>query len=579
MKARVWKRGDLRLLVVGLAIVVAWAGIGYRLFNLQGAQAVTLASVGFDQRIKVQSIAAPRGTIYDRDGVELAMTIDGWNVIVDPQMLDDPVAAAIVLAPFSDTDEQTLRLRLSQARDSGSRYAEIIMRIPTPDKNAIVAAVEEADLSGVFYRKQPLRVYPAGSVAAQVIGLTANDDGSGIEGLERTFDSELQGDPGQLIVERDPYGRVIPQGDARVEPAVPGSNIVTTIDREIQFAAEQALSKAIVRTSAIGGTIVVLAPETGEILAMANWPALDLNDRSQVTPNALRNRAVADVYEPGSTLKVITIAAAINEGIVDADTPIDTPRSVTVGSFEYTDEGRMPPWMPVADVVKRSSNVGAIEIERRLGKQLHFQYLTDFGLGSVTGLDVAGERYGTLEPPSRWSVTSGSSIAIGYAVGTTALQMAAVYATVANDGIWTEPYLVSEIIPASGERIITQPRTRRVLSADTAATMRWILGRVVEEEGTGRRGRMTDYTAGGKTGTSQKFDSTEGVYTDATIASFIGMAPLGDPKVVVAIVLDTPTGEADDGVSLSLGGASAAPVFAEVAQTALHQLGVAPDRN
>lgn len=578
MKPRVWDRGDLRLLVVGLVFVAAWAGIGYRLFDLQGAQAVTLASVGFDQRIKVQAIDARRGTIYDRDGVELAMTIDGWNVIVDPQMLDNPITAATVLAPFSDTDEQTLQTRLSEAQASGSRYAEIVMRIPTAKKNAIVAAVEKADLSGVFYRKQPLRVYPAGSVAAQVIGLTANDDGSGIEGLEKTFNSELQGDSGRLIVERDPYGRVIPQGEVRLEPAIPGSNIVTTIDREIQFAAEQALSKAIARTSAIGGTVVVLAPETGEILAMANWPALDLNDRSKATPDALRNRAVADVYEPGSTLKTITIAAAINEGIVKADTPIDTPRSVTVGSFQYTDEARMPPWLSVADVVKRSSNVGAIEIERRLGKELHYQYLTDFGLGSVTGLDVAGERYGALDPPSGWSVTTGSSIAIGYAVGTTALQMAAVYATVANDGVWTEPYLVSEILQANGDRIVTQPRTRRVLSVETAATMRWMLGRVVEEGGTGRRGRMTDYTAGGKTGTSQKFDSTQGVYTDATMASFIGMAPLGDPKVVVAIVLDTPTGKAEDGVSLSLGGASAAPVFAEVAQAALHQLGVAPDR-
>lgn len=578
MKPRIWNRGDLRLLVVGLALVVAWVGIGYRLLDLQGTRAVALASVGFDQRIQEQAIESPRGTIYDRDGIELAMTIDGWNVVVDPQLLDDPLSAALVLAPFSDTDSQTLAAELSEAQASGSRYAEIAMRIRTEEKNMIAAAVDEADLSGVFYKKQPLRVYPAGSVAAQVIGLTQYDDGSGIEGLERTFDSELQGRSGRLIVERDPYGRVIPQGQTLLEPAVPGANIVTTIDTEIQFAAEQSLQKAIERTNAIAGAVVILDPDTGEILAMASQPGFDPNDRSTAIPEAMRNRAVSDVYEPGSTLKTVTVAAAINEGVVTAETPIDTPRSVTIGSFEYTDEGRMPPWMPVADVVKRSSNVGAIEIERRLGKELHYKYLTDFGLGSVTGLDVAGERYGTLEPPSKWSRTSGPSIAIGYAVGTTALQMAAVYATIANDGIWTEPFLVKEIAYTNGESIVTKPRTRRVLTSETAATMRWILGRVVEENGTGRRARMDDYTAGGKTGTSQKFDTTIGAYVEDTTASFIGMAPLSDPRIVVVIVLDSPNGKAEDGVDLSLGGASAAPVFAELARAALHQLGVAPDR-
>jgi len=235
--------------------------------------------------------------------------------------------------------------------------------------------------------------------------------------------------------------------------------------------------------------------------------------------------------------------------------------------------------LTVADVVKRSSNVGTIEIERRLGPELHYKYLTAFGLGAPAGLDVAGERHGVLDPPSSWTVTSGSSIAIGYAVGTTALQMAAVYATIANDGIWTEPFLVSQILQADGSRITTKPRTRRVLSSETAATMRWMLGRVVEENGTGRRARMTDYTAGGKTGTSQKFDSEVGVYTEDTYASFIGMAPLDDPEVVVVIVLDTPTGQLEDGTDLSLGGAAAAPVFAEFTQTVLHQLGVAPDKD
>ncbi len=586
-RTSIWKRGDGRLFIVGLAFILAWAGMGYRLFDLQGAQAVTLATVGFNQRIRDMEIAAPRGTIYDRDGVELALSVDGWNVVVDPQLMldaahprpaEDLAAAAEVLAPFSDKDVATLTRDLIEAQEKGSKYQEIAVRVRNDRKEEIEGAVDEAKLKGVFFQKIPLRIYPAGSVAAQVIGLTRYDDGAGIEGLEKTYDSELVGDPGRLIVERDPAGRAIPQGERLVIPAVPGSDIVTTIDREIQFAAEQALADAVRRTNAVGGSVVVMNPETGEILAMANWPQIDLNDRSSYDADAMRNRAAADIIEPGSTLKTVTISAALQEGIVTPETPIDTPHRVTIGEFDYTDHGYNPPWMPVKDVVKKSSNVGTIEIERRLGRELHYRYLTEFGLGTTASLDVAGERYGPLLPTSEWTRTTGPSIGIGYAIGTTALQMAAVYSTIANDGVWTEPFLVKEIRPADGDPIVTKPRTRTVLSEETARTMRWMLGRVVEEEGTGRRARMDAYTAGGKTGTTNKFDTELGRYVEETNASFIGMAPLDDPKVVVAIVMDSPSGVGDDGVELSLGGASAAPVFKEVAQAALHQLGVNPDR-
>ena len=578
-RTSVWKRGDGRLFIVGLAFTVAWAGMGFRLFNLQGAQAVELATRGFNQRISEAAIPAPRGTIYDRDGVELALTVDGWDVVVDPQMLDDPAEAAVVLAPFSGRDSRTLTDELIEAQSVGSRYEQIAVRVRNDRKETIAEAVDEADLAGVFFQLVPLRIYPAGAVAAQVIGLTRYDDGAGIEGIEKTFNSELVGDPGRLIVERDPYGRVIPQGETLVDPATPGSDIVTTIDREIQFAAEQALAEAVERTNALGGSLVVMNPETGEILAMANSPSIDLNDRSKYDAEMMRNRAATDIFEPGSTLKTVTISAALEEGVVTPDTPIDTPKSVRIGEFVYTDHGYNPPWMPVKDVVKKSSNVGTIEIERRLGRALHYQYLTEFGLGTTASLDVAGERYGPLPPTSEWNNTTGSSIGIGYAIGTTALQMAAIYSTIANDGVWTEPFLVKEIRPADGEPIITRPRTRTVLSPETAVTMRWLLGRVVEDNGTGRRARMDAYTAGGKTGTTNKFDTEIGQYVEATNASFIGMAPLHDPKVVVAIVMDSPSGLGPDGVELNLGGASAAPVFKEVAQAALHQLGVPPDRN
>ena len=583
---RIWKPGDLRLLIVGIVFVLVWGGIGFRLFDLQGAQAVELATLGFEQRIDERAIAPRRGTIYDRDGIELALTIDGWNIVVDPTMLDDPTVAATLLAPFADDPYDELVIELAEAQAAGSRYSEIAMRVDTAHKKDIElaiaeynAGVEKAErITGVFYREQPLRVYPAGSVAAQVIGLTGFDDNAGIEGLELTLNSELEGHFGRLIVERDPSRRVIPQGEVLIEPAIPGSDIVTTIDREIQFAAEQALRKAMQTTGAAGGSIVVLDPATGAILAMASFPGLDLNDRSAVTPSVLRNRAVSDMYEPGSTLKVLTIAAALEEGIVRSDTLIDTPRSIEIGNFTYHDIGRHPEQMAVSDVVAYSSNIGTINIQQLLGRDLHYQYLTEFGLGLQAGLDVEGERQGSVPAPPQWTATTGSSVSIGYAVHTTLLQMAAVYATVANNGVWTEPYLVREIIQPDGTRIITSPRSRRVLSPETAVSVRSMLGLVIEK-GTGTRAALSDYTAGGKTGTTNKFDVERAVYSDDTFASFIGMAPLNDPRVVVAVVLDTPRGKLPDGTSLSLGGASAAPVFSEVAQNALHQLGVAPDQD
>lgn len=585
-KKQIWKQGDLRLLFVGAAFLIVWGLIGFRLFNLQGAQAVELATVGFEQRIVEQSIEPARGTIYDRDGVELALSIDGWNIVVDPTMLADPVATAAVLAPFSDAFYDELVTELTQGADKGSRYAEIAMRVDNAHKKQVEDAVTEYNkgvdrkdrLTGIFYRSQPLRTYPSGSVASQVIGLTGYDDGAGIEGLELTFNSELQGEAGRRIVEKDPSGRVIPQGHVLIDPAIPGSDVITTIDREIQFAAEQGLTKALQKTNAVGGAIVVLDPASGAILAMASSPGLDLNDRSQVTPEVLRNRAVADVYEPGSTLKLLTVAAALEEGVVKPDTLINTPPEIEIGEFTYTDSGLNPSQMTVSNVVAKSSNVGTINIEHLLGPEKHYDYLTQFGLGQRTGLDVAGEQHGLVTPPSQWNETSGSSIAIGYAVHTTALQMAAVYATVANDGVWNEPYLVSEIVQADGTRIKTNPRFRQILSPATSVSLRAMLGQVIEI-GTGSRAELSDYTSGGKTGTTRKFDVAKGEYSTDTYASFIGMAPLDDPRVVVAIVLDSPKGELEDGTSLTGGGAAAAPVFAEVAQNALHQLGVAPDRD
>jgi len=567
-----WRGADLRVLAVGVLFVTAWAGIGYRLFTVQGAHAAEFAQRGFDQRIRHEEIEPPRGTIYDREGVELAVTVQGAAVVADPSVIDDPVGTAELLAPIIGGNYVDFVQKLG----GEGRFSYVARRIERDVADRVAAAIEEHELVGVTIVDEPIRLYPAGSLAANIIGLTRTDDGAGVEGLEMLFDGALTGDPGALIVERDPAGRVIPQGEYLVEPATPGDDMVLTLDRDVQFISERALEDAVYRTGATWGAVVVLRPETGEILAMASSPSFDPSDRGSLDPEMMRNRAIAEVYEPGSTLKVLAVAGAIEEGIVDPTTPIDTPRSIQVGDATY-EEGGFPPWMSVADVVTHSSNVGAITIQRRLGNEEHYAYLDAFGLGRPASIDFLGEASGNLPHVDTWCVPCGSSAAIGYGVSVTPLQIAAAYAAIANDGEWVEPYIVAEIVDAAGNRELTEPRRHRVISAQTAISLRRMLASVVER-GTGTRAAVDGFRVGGKTGTADRFDVNAARYSDTdTIASFIGMAPIGDPEFVVAIVLDSPHGTIADGADLKFGGASAAPVFAEIASALLHQLGVAPD--
>ena len=448
----------------------------------------------------------------------------------------------------------------------------------------IRAVVEEQKITGIFFQNEPYRVYPAGDLGAQVLGFVQQDTQQGLEGLEAEYDELLTGTPGTQILERDRDGVPIPLGELLVEPAVVGYDIRTTISRAIQYEAQQAAAEAVVTTGAHSATIVVLDPKSGEILAMATAPTYNPNHRETIDAAAVRNRAVTDVFEPGSTLKVVTFAAALDQGLVTPQSSWWVPAAYEVDGKEdpYTDvsriEGRV---MSVAEMITTSSNVGTIQIQEQLGNPLHYQYLEAFGLGQISGDSIPGEVPGLLHPVTDWvSATAGASTSIGYRVDVTALQMAALFGTIANDGIWVEPHIVSEKIAPDGSLEVTAPSQRPVLQRDTARQMRELLQAVVEQ-GTGRRAAIEGYAVGGKTGTTEKFLFEEGVYSDEDrIASFIGIAPIDDPEIVIAVVLDSPRGEIDeDGrtVELKFGGVSAAPVFARVAEAALQVLGIAPD--
>jgi cell division protein FtsI (penicillin-binding protein 3) len=556
-------RPNARLVAVGVALVVAWTTVGYRLTVVQGARAEAFAARGLDQRLQRLTLAADRGTIFDRDGRELAVTVDAITVYANPHEVTDPIETARILAPLVGREVRALADDL--AADTEFVYLARQLDLTAADP------IRTADLPGIYLLVEPKRVYPAGDLTAHVVGFVRESDNVGLEGLELFYDTALAGRPGSLLVERDPQGRAIPQGEYQVEPAEPGSDLVLTIKTEIQFAAAAALSEALGRTGAASGSVVVLDPATGSILAMVNLPSFDPTDRAGISPETLRNRAVTDVFEPGSTQKLVTISAALEAGLVTPGTSFEIPDEIAILDTVFEDFTEHADRLTVTEIVTHSSNLGTILIGEELGAHRLHGFMAAFGEGTATGVDFPGEAPGMLRDPDEWCITTCvAGTSIGYRVSVTALQMAMVYAAVANDGVWVQPHFVAETVAGDGSRIVFEPEERRVLSPTTAAQMRAMLEAVVQL-GTGTAAAVAGYRVGGKTGTTEKYLESEQAYSeDEVVASFIGMAPIGAPRVVVAVVLDSPQ-------EAATGGQGAAPVFAAVTLAALNQLGVAPD--
>ncbi len=568
--------GGARVLFVALLVFAAWIGVGLRLFQLQIVQAADLKERGLEQRTKVKTLASERGTIYDRDGRELAITVQGKTIGADAEHLQQPEQVAELLAVTLGLEQS----KVLEDLQSGRRWVTIARQVDADT----ALQVERLELPGIYSYPEAMRVYPEGSLAAQVLGFV-DPDGNGLEGLEYRYDDELAGIPGEVRFEQDLDGNVIPQGQYELRPATPGSDLVTTIDRDIEFIADRECRATLERAEAERCTAVVLDPSTGEILAIAVVPGFDANDRSQSEPGDWENWAVLGTYEPGSTEKLITVSAALEEKVVDAGTAFEVPDVIEVveGACDgavstagddingcYHDAERHPTeTMTVRDIVTRSSNVGTIMVGQRLGDTNLAHYIEAFGLGSKTGADVPGEAEGRLNL-DRTCPSCFASAAIGYAVSVTPLQMVTAYGVVANDGVWVQPHLVREVVDETGVHAAGSPQERRVISADTARVMRSLLRNVIESgSGTGGNARVPGYTAAGKTGTARKFVPGEG-YTDDYVVSFVGMAPASHPRIVIGIVVDSPKVG-------SSGGRVAAPAFAKIAEDTLHRLGVPPD--
>lgn len=562
----------IRLAVLGVVLVAAWLGMGYRLVQVQVVQAADLRESGLAQRQVERPLPAERGRIYDRNGDLLAMAVEAETVYAVPALVTQPAFVAQELGTLLDVEIDELAERLESDKD----YVYVKRQVDLD----VAERVRRMELPGIFLEPETTRSYPAGPVAAHVVGFV-DIDGIGLEGLEVQYDDQLSGTPGRQIFESSRSGTPIPQGRTEEVPAVPGDDLVSTIDLPLQYSTIDACSEAIERTQAKECWAVVLEVESGNVLAMAGAPPFDPATRSTEGGASFSNAVVREPYEPGSIQKLITMSAALEDGVVDVDTvfgAVADQIELRPGACEsdtdqvygcYTDfEEHETKDMTARQIFTASSNVGIIRIAQRLDEGRLVDYIESFGLTRPTGIDYTAETAGLLNMPAGCTVCP-LSASIGYSVAASPLQMAAAYAAIGNDGLWTQPRLVSSIVDVDGTQTDVPQEQRRVVSAETARVVRELLGGVVES-GTGGNAQVDGYRVGGKTGTADKLGE-DGTYIDVTRASFVGLAPIDDPKLVVAVMVDEPAWE------YRTGGRAAAPVFATIMEQALHRLGVTPD--
>jgi cell division protein FtsI (penicillin-binding protein 3) len=547
-----------------VVLLLAFGIIAVRLVDVQALGGQEYTAFGTSQRFQEIALPADRGSIFDRNGNDLAVSIPQQTIWADPRLVDDPIATTRALAPILALDADG-ELALAGRLGSAAKFTYVARRVD--DDTA--AAIEELELPGIFSLEEPKRFSPAGDLGGAVLG-QVDVDNKGISGLEAQYDQLLTGAPGRLVIEKSPNGRTIPGGEQELEPSERGDDLVLTIDRSMQYEAERALSAQIAAKGAKGGVAIVSRPDTGEILAMAN---LTKDEETGEIGPVRNNMALTTVYEPGSVNKVITVAAAIEEGLVTPSTEIVVPDSLQVSDHLFTDHDPHPtePWS-VTRILTESSNVGTIKLAQMLGKDRLDEYLRRFGLGAPTGLGFPNETPGIMRELADFSGTSMGSIPIGQGISVTAMQMGQVYNVLANDGVYVPPKLVLETVDVDGTgHAFDAGKPRRVVSESTAAQLRAMLANVVAE-GTGTRGGIQGYTVAGKTGTARK-PLPGGGYQDAQgyhyIATFAGFVPAERPELSIIVVIDEPTGDI-------FGGTVAAPVFADLAQYGLRLLRIPP---
>jgi cell division protein FtsI/penicillin-binding protein 2 len=556
-------RAHVRLLIVaGVALLWATAVFG-RLGYLQLYRHRDYLLRAQRQQQRIIEISPKRGAIYDRNMHALAMSIKVDSAFAIPNEIKDKPLAAQLLSGVLGLPADLVESRL----DSSQNFVWIERKL-TPEKSEAITAL---NLKGVYTQAENKRFYPKADLASHVLGFVDVDE-KGLGGIEYALDSQIRGKSEKIVMMADAHQKWFDGAEARRDR---GANVVLTLDEKIQYIAERELAAAINKTHALAGTVVVMNPNNGELLAVANWPTFDPNAASAGTPAEFRmNRAVSALYEPGSTFKLITLAAAFDQGITSPDEVFDCENgAIYVAGHKIHDHKRFG-MLTVADILALSSDVGAIKIAERLGAPKFYDYIHAFGFGTPTGIDLPGESRGLLRPLANWSPISIGAISMGQEVGVTPLQLISAVSAIANGGMLYKPHIVGEVrhgdtvLPREGTMVASEPR--RVIQPETAATLRRLMEGVVLN-GTGKLARLDGWTSAGKTGSAQKIDPNTGRYSPTQlIASFTGFAPINNPAVTILVSLDSPIG-------LHEGGMVAAPVFKRVAEQVLPYLDVSPD--
>ena len=559
---------NLRLYILAGVFVLWCSVISVRLVYLQIFRYGNFEHRAQHQQQRTEEVSARRGIIYDRQGRELAMSINVDSVFAVPAEMPKPASTISLIARITKQDPRELLAKCEAAKTFCW-----LARKPDPE---ISARIRSLNLRGIYFQKESKRYYPKNELAAQVLGYVGMDD-AGLSGIEREYEGQLHGRPGQMLISVDARKQWF--GSVEKQPE-PGENVVLTIDEKIQYIAERELEVAIRQTHAISGTVIVENPRTGEILALANRPTFNPNLSREITPEKLKDHAVSDVYEPGSTFKLVTIAGALEEKVTRPDEMFDCQMGSILFNGMRIHDSRPHGLLTVSDVLAESSDVGSIKIGMRLGDDRFYKYIRGFGFGQQTGIELPGETRGLTKPVSRWSKVSIAAISMGQEIGITPLQLVGLISTMANDGIYVAPRIVAATTqPQSAPQQIAfhSANEHRVISSFTAAEMRQMMQGVVLH-GTGTKARLIGYSSAGKTGTAQKVDPATRAYSHTKyVATFAGFAPVNNPAITVAVVLDSAVG-------LHQGGQVSAPVFTRITQQVLeylhtpHDLEIAPSR-
>jgi cell division protein FtsI (penicillin-binding protein 3) len=550
-----------RLLKFGVFIFVWAVLIVCRLLILQVLHYGEWVHRAQRQQQRSVEISPQRGIIYDRNGQELAMTVQVDSVFAVPSEIPDQKTTATMLATVTGEDPDSVLQRMQSQRN----FAWVARKVD----GETAARIRSLDLRGIYFQKELKRFYPKRELAAQVLGYVGMED-TGLAGIEHLYQEQLNGVKGRVVVTMDARRKWFGHLE---HPPEPGANVVLTIDEKIQFIAEKELAQAMQETQAISGTVVVQNPRTGEILALANAPSFNPNISREITPEKLKNHAVSDVYEPGSVFKTVTYSSAFEEKLARPEEVINCdPGFIIVGGVRIRDSHHIGT-VTLEQAYAESSDVGAVKMALRLGPERFYKHIQEYGFGQLTNVELPGETRGLVRNPSRWAASSIGSMAIGQEVGVTPLQVVSMMSAIANDGMYSLPRIVAGVTPPSKgyQRIEFHPQAqRRVISSYTSAIMRRLTEDVVLG-GTARRAILDGYTSGGKTGTAQKIDPRTHAYSKTDyVASFVGFAPVNNPVLTIAVILDSPRG-------LHQGGQVSAPVFKRVAEQVLAYYGVAHD--